>query len=45
MADDDESRTKCNTADVLQFSNQGISVAVAYDDDFFIWYCFRRGKL
>ena len=26
----------CKTADVFRFSNQGIWVAVAYDDDFFI---------
>ena len=31
-----ESRKKCKTADVFRFSNQGIWVAVAYDDDFFI---------
>ena len=34
--DNFESRKKCKTADVFRFSNQGIWVAVAYDDDFFI---------
>ena len=34
--DNCESRKKCKTADVFRFSNQGIWVAVAYDEDFFI---------
>ena len=38
--DNCESLKKCKTADVFRFSNQGIWVAVAYDDDFFIGTVF-----
>ena len=38
--DNCESRKKCKTADVFRFSNQGIWVADAYDDDFFIGTVF-----